>query len=154
MPPIALEDVAKTLLLGCGGAVAYYFLVSYVFRLVIYPTYRKVADFLLHESIKPEARIKTDRYLSLLRAFRLGLSFLMGITWWLLFGGCVYVLYSLLAYYFTVQHAAFGWLFGLAVLLPAIWALWNFIGFFKQKPPLPITWKMDTRPLFDQMLED
>lgn len=154
MPPIALEDVAKTLLLGCGGAVAYYFWVSYVFKLVIYPAYRKAADFLLHESIKPESRTKTDRYLNLLGTFRMGLSFLMGITWWLLFGGYVYVLYSLLAYYFTVQHAAFWWLFGIAALLPAIWVLWSFIGFFKQEPPTPITWKTDTRPLFEQMLED
>lgn len=155
MPPISIVDIAKVLLLGCGGAVAYYFFVSYVFQLAIYPAYRKAADFLFHESIKPESRKKAARYLNLLRAFRGALSVLMGLTWWIMFVGYLYVLYCLLGYYFTFEHPTFWWFVVCAALLPGLWALRQFIGFFKREySPISTTWKTDHRPLFDQMLED
>lgn len=154
MSPLSVIDVVKALLIGCGGAVAYYCMVSYIFRMVVYPAYRKVADFLIYESVKRETRTKTERYLNLLRSLRSLLGGLMALTWWAMFGGYAYILYRIVAYYYELGNPAFWWLYGIGLALPIIWVVWHFIGFFRKPVPMFVDWKPDTRPLLEQMMDD
>ena len=147
MTAIAL---CKVLLLGCGGALGYYFVISYLFHHFPMPIFLKARVFL--EGWQLKRKIADENASDFL--WRLGKGCLNGLlllAWWMVFAGYAYILYSVLHYYFPEAGSLFWPYYGLAIALPALWVLVQFVSFFKKKPVEEIKVALDTRPLIEQV---
>ncbi|MGH1335606.1 MAG: hypothetical protein ACRBFS_05715 [Aureispira sp.] len=142
--------LCKVLMLGCGGALGYYFVISYVFHYFPMPIFLKADALLKGWHLKRLAENKNASDF----LWRMGKGFLNTLllgAWWLVFAGFAYILYSVLHYYFPEVGSLFWPYYGLAIALPAIWVLVRFIAFFKKKPVEEIKIALDTRPLIEQV---
>lgn len=149
MTAIALS---KVLLLGCGGALGYYFILSYLLQHFPLPLFFNANSFLEGWHLKRQARNPdvSDFW------WRLGkstLNVLLLFVWWLTFGGFAYLLYQVLDYYFPDAGDSFWPYYSIAIALPAIWVLVQSVLFFRKRPVEEINVEVDTRPLLEQVAE-
>lgn len=146
MTAIALS---KVLLLGCGGALGYYFLVSYLFLHFPLPFFLGADTFLQGYALERKLAKKEPSIW-----WRLGkglLNVLLLLAWWMVFGGFAYLFFFALSFYFPEAGKWFWWYYGIGLALPAVWVLVRSVLFFRKKPVEKINTAMDTRPLIEQV---
>ncbi len=99
--------LCKVLLLGCGGALGYYFFVSYVFLHFPMPFFLGASTLLEGQILQREVAQKKSQHFW----WRFGKGVLNGLlvlVWWMVFGGFAYLLYFALDFYFPEAGLCFG----------------------------------------------
>lgn len=142
--------LCKVLLLGCGGALGYYFFVSYVFLHFPMPFFLGASTLLEGQILQREVAQKKSQHFW----WRFGKGVLNGLlvlVWWMVFGGFAYLLYFALDFYFPEAGPLFWPYFGIALALPAVWVLVRSVLFFRKKPVEILVIPEDTRPLIEQV---
>jgi hypothetical protein len=142
--------ISKVLLLGCGGALGYYFVISYVFLHFPMPFFLG-ADTLLQSWVLEKEVAEEKRHNFWWRVGKGILNVLMLAAWWLVFGGFAYLLYFALQYYLPDAGAWFWYYYGIALALPAVLVLVQSVLFFRKKPVTLIDLPEDHRSLLEQM---
>ena len=146
--------ITKVLLLGCGGALGYYFVVSYIFLHFPMPFFLGADTFLEGWRLKREVeqKKKTNFWWKVGKGV---LNVLLLLAWWMVFGGFAYLYYFALQFYFPNAGDLFWVYYGIGLALPAVWVLVQSILFFRKKPVVEeIRVVRDTRPLIEQVAKD
>jgi hypothetical protein len=144
--------VSKVLLLGCGGALGYYFVLSYLFQHFPLPLFFTANTFLEGWHLKRQAQQPdvSDFWWKLGKSI---LNVLLLLVWWLIFAGFAYLLYRALAYYLPDAGHWFWYYYGIGLALPTIWVAIRSVLFFRKCPVEEIKVEVDTRPLLEQVAE-
>jgi uncharacterized membrane protein YuzA (DUF378 family) len=124
--------IIKAFSIGCLGAIGFYFVISFMFQYFPLPMLLKTRTLLLTWASK---KYKKDGDLAD-KVWTIGnnsLVVIILVIWWLIFGLFAYLLYNMLAYYIPVTGNSFWIYYGIAIVVPSLWALIQFFSFFKQK---------------------
>lgn len=142
--------LSKILLLGCGGALGYYFIASYIFSYFPMPFFWSAKAFLEGWCLQHQAEQKkrTVFWWSIGNTI---LNIALLITWWLFFAGFAYLFYFVLHYYFSKAGELFWLYYVIGLALPTIWVLVYSVLFFRKKNMDDQTPTIDTRPLIEQV---
>jgi len=124
--------IIKAFAIGCLGAGGFYFVISFLFQYFPLPMFLKARSLLLVWASKKHKE-EGDLGDKVWTIGNFTLAAMILHVWWLIFGVFSYLLYNMLHYYIPVTGNPFWIYYGIAIALPAIWALIQFIYFFIPK---------------------
>lgn len=124
--------IIKTLIIGCLGAGGFYFIASFFLHYFPLPLYIKTQSILV---VWASSRMKEEGDFAdqLWKAGTVFFQVLMVITWWLVFGIYAVLLHHLLRHYIPIIGNLFWIYYGIAIVLPTLWAIVTCWRFFHPK---------------------
>lgn len=142
----------KTLLIGYLGAGGFYIVASFTYLYFPLPLFAKMRTMLTSWA-RGRHKKKGTWMAKLWYVGSFGLIALMSLAWWITLGlyGCV--LYILLHRYVTTDANDIWIYFSVAMVLPAIWAIYRYIRFFNAKKEEKVEEKEDDRTLLERMMQ-
>lgn len=133
--------IFKALILGIFGAGGFYFVVAFVFHYFPMPAFFYFRERAVAETVK---RYKKEGDLphTLWKVARITMIVMILVAWWLVFAIFAYGLYLQLPNYIPSDNQETFWgYYGIAVVMPALWALYRFVRFIfpKKKEKVELT---------------
>lgn len=125
--------IFKALILGIFGAGGFYFVVALVFHYFPMPAFLYFRERAVAETVK---RYKKEGDLphTLWKIARAIMIFMVLVAWWGIFAIFAYGLYTQLPRYIPTDTTEVFWIYyGIAIVFPALWALYRFIRFIFPK---------------------
>lgn len=122
----------KTLLIGYFGAGGFYVIVSFCYLYFPLPLFAKLQT-LLSSWAAGRHKKKGNTMAKLWYLGIIGLIALMGLAWAATFGLYAYTVYIMLLRYVTTDMDIFWFYYVVATIFPAIWAIYRWKRFFREK---------------------
>lgn len=143
--------IIKALMIGILGAGGFYFMMAFSFQYFPLPIFLYVRARIATYAAKKHKK-EGDFGAKIWQIGRFFMILTLLLVWWGIFGIYAYGLHQALTNYLPNAESYFWTYYGIAIAIPALWALVKFIRFFfAKKETTAIIIEKDERPFLEQI---